>query len=301
MKELRLKRQVLEKKDWVRRSASEEDFKTLITEPCLLIDEDSGEIKVIYDHLDFNTDYIVSALRRVKYSVGKRARGLVSTSRIFGYRPRNEMRQDYCSSTSMAAEQPREHSVVAQLGKNLEKYYQKHNPEMYAKHKELSQSKIKKEWRIEGDSIFTSGIINKNNPLKYHHDTGNFSDVYSMMVVFKGSTEGGYLCLPEYGVAFALPNNSLFLFDGQSLLHGVTPIKNTSSLSYRYSVVYYTLKRMWQCLEINDEIKRIREVKTTRERIRMNEPLTEEEKRLKVERADGLAERNKGYAKEETP
>lgn len=299
MKTLRLKRQELNKKDWVRRSASEGDYTTLISEPCLLVDEDSGEIKVIYDHLNLDTDSIVRALRRVKYSVGKRARGLVSTSRIFGYRPRNEMRQDYCSSTSMSKEQPREHNVVATLALQLEKVYEKYNPEMYAKHAGLSRDKIRKDWRIENESIFTSGIINKNNPLKYHFDTGNFADVYSMMVVFKGSTEGGYLCLPEYGVAFSLPNNSLLMFDGQSILHGVTPIKNTSSLSYRYSVVYYTLKRMWQCLEIKEEVDRIRKTKTLREQVRMNVPMNEEHARIKRERADGLGERNKGYAREE--
>src|SRR6185436_1393121 len=255
MKTIRLKRKALEKKDWVRRSAQESDYATLITEPCLLVDDETGEIKVIYDHLDFDTTDIVKALRRVKYSVGKRARGLLSTSRIFGYRPRNEMRQDYCSSTSMSREQPKEHNIVAKLALELEKVYAKYNPEVYARHKELSKDKIRNEWRIEKDSIFTSGIINKNNPLKYHHDTGNFSDVYSMMVVFKGNVEGGYLALPEYDVAFELPNNSLFMFDGQGLLHGVTPIKHTASFGYRYSIVYYTLKRMWQCLEIKDEVQ----------------------------------------------
>lgn len=281
MKTITLHRKKLDKKDWVKRSAQESDYKTLITEPCLLVDADTGEIKVIYDHLDMDTDAIVRALRRVKYSVGQRARGLKSTSRIFGYRPRNEMRQDYCSSTSMASAQPKEHQMVAQLALKLEEVYKRYNQEMYAKHQKLSQEKIREDWRIEGQSLFTSGIINKNNPLKYHFDTGNFSDVYSMMVVFKGSVEGGYLALPEYDVAFALPNNSLFMFDGQGILHGVTPIKYTSGFGYRFSVVYYTLKRMWQCLEIGEEVQRIRQTKTAKERTRMEVPLTQEERDLR--------------------
>jgi hypothetical protein len=284
MKTLRLKRKVLDKKEWVKRSAQEGDYSTLITEPCLLVDDETGEIKAIYDHLDLDTDPIVKALRRVKYSVGVRARGLKSTSRIFGYRPRSEMRQDYCSSTSMAVEQPKEHELVAKLALDLEKVYAKYNPETFQRHRELSEEKVKKEWRIEHESLFTSGIINKNNPLKYHFDTGNFSDVFSMMVVFKGSVEGGYLSLPEYDIAFELPNNSLFMFDGQGILHGVTPIKYVSAFGYRFSVVYYTLKRMWQCLEIGEEVKRIRESKTLKERTRMENPLTEAERKLRDEK-----------------
>jgi len=131
---------------------------------------------------------------------------------------------------------------------------------------------------MSGESIFTSGIVNENNPLKYHFDTGNFKDVFSCMVVFKNGVENGFLSLPEYDVGFQLPNNSIFLFDGQGILHGVTPITRQTPESYRYSVVYYSLKRMWQCLEIDEELARIRKKKTSRERARANVPLTEEDR-----------------------
>lgn len=281
MKVIKLKKRELDIKDYIKRSAKESDCSLLITEPTTLIDGDTGEIKVVYDLLGLNTDMVVEALKKIKYTKGKRSRGLVSTSRILGFRPRNEMRQDYCSSVSLAIESPREHDLVTGLALQLESVYQKYNAEGYKKHKALTDEKVQKEWRIGNSSVFTSGIINKNNPLKYHFDTGNFTDVYSMMVVFKGGVEGGYLALPEYDCMFALPHNSLFMFDGQGILHGVTPIKYTSPVGYRFSVVYYTLKRMWQCLEINQEIARIREKKTVRERTRLNTSLTESDRLLK--------------------
>lgn len=279
----------LDLKEYIKRSAKETDYDTLITEPTILMVD--GEIKVVYDHLNFDTTNIVDALRRVKYATGKRSRGLVSTSRILGYRPRNEMRQNYCSTTSLAGEAPQEHKIVADFAIQLEQFYKKYNPSGYENHRNMAEQKIRKAWRIEGESIFTSGIINKNNPLKYHFDTGNFTDVYSMMTVFKAGVEGGYLALPEYGVAFALPNNSVFMFDGQGILHGVTPIKYTSPAGYRYSVVYYTLKRMWQCLEINEEIARVRQEKTIKERVRMEVPLTEADRILKEEKRAMLKDR----------
>lgn len=281
MKTITLKRIKLDKKDFIKRSAKEEDCSLLITEPTILLDEDTQEIKAIYDVLDLDTSDVVSSLKKIRYVKGKRSRGLVSTSRIFGYTPRNEIRQDYCSSTSLAREAPKDHAVIAQLALKLEEYYKRYNGQGYEKHLSLAQNQVNEAWRIGGESIFTSGIINKNNPLKYHFDTGNFNDVYSMMIVFKGGVEGGYLSLPEYDCKFYLPENSLFMFDGQGLLHGVTPIKYTKPSAYRFSIVYYTLKRMWQCLEIKDEIKRINEKKTKRERIRMNVPMTQEERDLK--------------------
>lgn len=293
MRIIKLKRIELNPRDFIKRSAKEEDTSILITEPTTLIDEESGEIKVIYDLLSLDTTAVVEALKQIRYIKGKRSRGLFSTSRVIGYTPRNEIRQDYCSSTSLAKEDPHKHAVITQLALKLEEYYKKYNKEGYEKHLQLSEKEIKKEWRIGHKSVFSSGIINKNNPLKYHFDTGNFPDVYSMMVVFKGGVEGGYLSLPEYDVKFELPDNSIFMFDGQGILHGVTPIKYTSPIGYRFSVVYYTLKRMWQCLEIDEELARIRQIKTGRERVRMDNPLTEADREKKKENEKMLKGRYK--------
>lgn len=279
MDTLRLKKKDLNLKDFVKRTALEEDASVLIEKPTIVLDEANGETKIIYDNLDFDTSEIVRALRGITYHEGQRSRGLTSRSRIFGYRPRLEMRGDFCSSTSMAREYPNEHALVTDLALRLESYYEKYHQAGYLRHKGLAEEKVKPNYRIsDGKSIFTSGIINKNNPLKYHYDTGNFNNVYSCMVVFKNDVEGGALAIPEYGVRFKLPNNSIFLFDGQSILHGVTPIKFSCADSYRYSIVYYSLKRMWQCLEIDDELARVRMRKTQRERVRMENPLTEDDR-----------------------
>lgn len=288
MKTLELKNRNLNYKDFIKRSAVESDYETLIRESCVGVE--NGEIKFIYQELDWDTRDIVDALKKIKYHEGKRSRGLVSRSRIFGYRPRLEMRTDFCSSTSLASESPDEHALVCSLAKRIEELYQNTHPEGFKRHADVTAEKVKGEWRIE-NSIFTSGIINKNNPLKYHFDTGNFNGVYSCMPVFKSGVKGGYLSLPEYGIAVELKNNSIFMFDGQSIMHGVTPITYESPLSYRYSIVYYSLKRMWQCLEIDEELARVRQKKTKRERLRMQEPLTEEEKLLKVKNVENLKKR----------
>ena len=48
------------------------------------------------------------------------------------------------------------------------------------------------------------------------------------------------------------------MFEGQNILHGVTPFEKLSSDSFRVTIVYYSLKEMWKCLEVDDEIVRAR-------------------------------------------
>lgn len=293
MKILKRKRKELNLPDYIKRTALESDYSLLIEEPTTIVDEDTGEIKIVFDFLEgIDTQPIVRALKTIKYHEGKRARGLTSRSRIFGYRPRLEMRADFCSSTSLASEAPAEHALVSDFALTLEEYYKRNNSGGYDFHRALADQKVKPAYRMSGKSIFTSGIINKNNPLKYHFDTGNFKDVYSCMVVFKGNgVNGGYLSVPEYDVGFKLPNDSIFLFDGQGILHGVTPIKFESADSYRFSIVYYSLKRMWQCLEVDEELARVRLRKTQRERTRVSVPLTEEDRERKEKNRAALKDR----------
>lgn len=276
MKILELKNKNLDYKQFIKRSALETDYDYLITEPTIGVE--NGEIKFVYDYIPDSvpTADIVSSLKNISYHEGKRARGLVSRSRIFGFRPRLEMRADFCSATSLAVEFPKEHDLVCNFASTIENIYKRNHPDGFAYHKGLSDERLKNSYRIKG-SVFTSGIINKNNPLKYHFDTGNFTKVYSCMPVFKSGIKGGHLALPEYGVGIELKDRSIFMFDGQGIMHGVTPIKQESPMSYRYSVVYYTLKRIWQCLEIDEELARIRSKKTKREKERMNMPAEKEE------------------------
>ncbi len=254
-------------KDYKKRSALEPDATTFITEDTLVTE--NGKPIILYKKLtELDTSAIRWAVRTIKYRKNKRTSGLVTQSRIFGYSPRIPMRQDYCSSTLLSKEQPKQHFIVANFAKDLAKYYAEFFPDIFEQHQELVMDKVKKDWIIP-ESPFTSGIVNKNNPLKYHFDAGNFKDVFSNMIVFKKDVEGGHLACPEYNLMFAVEDNSVVIFDGQKILHGVTPIIKKSPDAYRYSVVYYSLQGMWKCQVITDEIARIREVKKQREWRRM--------------------------------
>lgn len=252
--------------DYKLRTASKSDFATLVTDPVTIMD--GNEVKVVYDKIPFDVEKYRDAVLRIKYQESERTAGLKTVSRIFGYSPRNTLRKDFCSTTSLSGDHPEEHDLICELGEKIAAHYLATAPDVYLSHKQVAGEKLRTEWMIPG-TPFTSGIINKNNPLKYHFDTGNFKQVFSCMVAFKKGCEGGHLSLPEYDLGLEIGDATVLLFDGQEILHGVTPFKLLEEDGYRYTVVFYSLRRMWQCLTVTDEVARIRNVKTERERKRL--------------------------------
>lgn len=272
MKTVEIKRKEVDYADYVKRSAHEDDYETLITEDCLVTED--GKPKILYAKLDKDlTKYVRQAVKNIRYQSSTRTNGLKTTSRIFGYNPRNVLRKDFCSATSLAVESPNEHAIICDFGAELAKLYADHFPEVYKTHEEVTNTKMQHEWTLD-QTPFTSGIVNKNNPLKYHFDSGNVKDVLSNMVVFKNGTGGGYLSCPEFNVGFEVADNTVILFDGQNILHGVTPIQKKHPRGYRYSIVYYTLQQIWNCEALDLEMARVRNVKAKREMKRI-EPETD--------------------------
>lgn len=277
MNKIEIERKEVDYKDYVKRSALETDYDTLITDSTIVTE--NGEPKILYAKMDpEKTKYIRQAVKNIRYEESKRSGGLKTRSRIFGYSPRNTMRKDFCSATSLAVESPLEHKIICDFGQELSELYADNFPDVYKRHEDVTKERMKDEW-VLGDTPFTSGIVNKNNPLKYHFDSGNVKNVLSNMVVFKNGVEGGYLACPEFNVGFEVADNTVILFDGQNILHGVTPIKNRHPKGYRYSVVYYTLQQIWSCLAMDEEIARIRNVRVDREKRRATGEVPESLKR----------------------
>lgn len=268
MKKVKIKRKELNCKEFIRRKAKQSDYKKLITEDTVVIDADSNKPVILYCTLDKDTIPLERQLNKLKFGSGKRTRGLKSSSSIFGYRPRNEIRQDYCSATAWALNNPESHAVVCSFAEEMERLYKEFLTESFEVHKNLISDKVLDDYKIN-DTIFTSGITNKNSALAYHFDTGNFKDCMSAMITIKRDVSGGYLSIPEYDIGLELKQGSVLIFNGQDIMHGVTPINFYTPKAYRYTMVYYSLSRIWQCEPIDDEIARVRNVKHKREQKRL--------------------------------
>lgn len=260
MQTITIRKRKIDFTQYVQRRASDADCSTLLKDEFKLVDEESGNVVALYckpDNESQRFDDIFDACKDVRYQQSYRTSGLKTTSRIFGFNPRNAIRKDFCSITSFAVEQPDLHSRVLAGGALAAKYYALHNAELYDEHLETTRAKVTATFQIP-DVPFTSGIINDNNPLCYHFDSGNFKNVWSAMIVLKHKIAGGHLAMPEYDVACEVAGNSIFYFDGQSILHGVTPIQKLQEDSRRFSIVYYSLRAMWDCRPLREEIARAR-------------------------------------------
>lgn len=262
MKTIEVYKRDINLKDYKRRSALEKDCSRLINEDCIITDK--GTPIIYYGKTHVDTSALRWAVNTIKYHKDERTLGLVSNSTVFGYMPRRVLLADYCHASSMASKFPKQHYIITSFLKELENVYEEYFPETYERHKQIIKERIKDEWKMD-NSVFTSGIVNKNNQLKYHHDRGNFKGVLSNMVCFKKGVKGGRLSIPEYDIKLEISDNTLVIFDGQEILHGVTPIKKTHPKGYRYTIVYYSMEQMWKCDSLNEETARIRKVKKERE------------------------------------
>lgn len=261
-------RRLIKPRDYRYRSAAEGDCPQHVTSPGIFT-EHGRVMLVTVDLKAIGVDLqpMVELLKEVQFDDHRRTSGLPSTSRVFGFEPRRALRKDFCGTTSLASAHPAAHAALVKAASICEDAYKLTNPSLYAQHVEITRNKVLATWHLN-NGVFTSGIVNKNNPLPYHYDTGNFASVWSAMLVFKGpGLTGGHLAVPQYDRCFTLPDHTLFMFDGQGLMHGVTPIAAPPG-SYRYSVVFYSLRMMWACLPPEQELARIRTVKTQRERRR---------------------------------
>jgi hypothetical protein len=256
MKRFQLSRKEIDAKKLQRRTAQESDTSLIYDEPGVY-ELDSKPV-IIYGRLEERHKDILWAVKTLGMQTATRETSKDGSSRIFGFRPRITIGSgNFCSVTSAFETHPEQHKIICEFGKTLDRVYKKNAPKVYQKHQRLLAEFIKKDWRIPGTS-FTSGIVNRNNPLLYHYDKGNLFDVMSCMVVFRHLCEGGFLSIPEFGARWLLNDRSYFLFDGQSCLHGVTPIQKLNQKAYRYSVVYYALRKMQECGTREEELCRVR-------------------------------------------
>lgn len=268
MKRLDLKKREVDLDFYKVNRPAREHFSELISEPVAIYENDV--LRVIYDVPGYLDDYMASlrwAVKTIKYSKARRSAGLNSVMRTFGYAPRHTSRHDFCHVAALAREFPKQHKVLCDFAEPLTEVYAEWNPAFHDLHHQATQENVLPEYQLMG-GVFTSGIVNKTTALGYHFDAGNVRDVWSNMVVLREFTKGGYLSVPEYDLGFELPDGAILLFDGQALLHGVTPIVKTRSTGYRYSVVYYSLRQMWNCLTIDEELARARKMATERARKR---------------------------------
>ena len=249
---------------------SDSDYDRVITAPARLVDADTGEVVASLFEAPAGHAELRRALRRVKCGLADRTSGMFTRARTFGAMPRRPLRQNFCNRASLDNQQPAEFEVLERWGEKASAIVRSAWPDAWERSEAFVQS-IPREWTLSGE-IFTSGIVNQTTALRYHRDRGNFKDNVSAMYVFKRDCDGGHLVLPEYRVALAFDKPSILVFEGQNVVHGVSPLRLRSNLGYRYSLVYFAMKGLLKCGTCSEELDRIRTLRAAKEAKRAATP-----------------------------
>ena len=216
-----------------------------------------GEVAIVYGNLGKDYMTVRSILGSINYESNTRMslikkdkdgrmdrKNAIRTNDIsFGYRPSNYYRGLCAGAMPFNTRYPNWYKALCALGGDLLGKYKQYGWEKYGEHCTTLFNEIDPEWRIDG-TPFTQGIINGNFALPYHYDAKNFPGNWSCMAVLTNQSKGGSLVIPSLDLEIKLGDGTFLLFDGQAIMHGVTPIKLTHTTSYRYSVVYYSVIRM---------------------------------------------------------
>lgn len=234
----------------------------VISEPSIFR-EDDGTFVGIYlpDVLIGGGQEYASRLYGLKYAQSDRLSGISSSSLIFGSAPRDPIKNLAARKCAFNRENPEAFEDLIFLGSLAESHFSREASAEWAGHVRSMES-VAPYWHMPR-SRFTSGIINNSNQLIYHTDNGNMPGCFSAMYTFRKGVEGGYLHLPEYDAIIENAHNSLLLFDGARVLHGVTPFQRAASMAKRITIVFYVLEKMSKCCANEaEEVKYMNKART---------------------------------------
>ncbi len=236
-----------------------------VIKPGTVIKSDSGESLIIFGRLEKKQNQIKAVLPRVKYQNNARlsrqhvkSENIRSSDISFGFKPKRPVFGLPASACHLNGEEPKLYSSLMDLGVNLQNLYEIWSPKIYSRQTELMHQ-IGDQWKIPG-TFFTQGIINDTVGLDYHYDRGNIVGCWSCMAVFLRDISGGELVIPALNLSLGIEDDTFVMFDGQSLLHGVAPIKKTSKFGRRFSIVYYAIEAMKNCGTYDEELKKMRQI-----------------------------------------
>jgi len=223
----------------------------------------SGELILGYYKCPENIFKIAKEIcKNTKPTKSTRTRhGVPQLSTVYGPLPRIPIREDYCRFSAKSKEEKNNYLKAIKLNELLAEFYKEKHNSLYEK----AFKKVKEEVNADyftANTPWTNVNINLNQVIKYHVDNGNNPEDLSNVLIVKEGVDGGFLDCPELGLTLHQGNGWICFFRGQELLHGVTPCSFKGKTSFRCSIVNYTLKNLKHCYPYEQELKRLKEVKT---------------------------------------
>lgn len=248
------------------------DDDLVLREDTAIVDARTGEVVVVYMvPAKRLATQLANALARVGWEQGgwdrdffgpnasttTRLSGVVVTHATFGYQPPVPMRRRWaCCRSQFNDKNPDAMAVLTEFCRLAEHVFRIQASEVHDRTASRVRDLIAPAWLI-GGTPWTSGVINKTAALPYHRDQSNVPGSWSAMLGCRREVEGGMLHLADYNVYLPVEHGSITIMDGQSVTHGVTPLRLKASRGFRYTVVTYAKTAMGKCSpDPADELRR---------------------------------------------
>lgn len=180
-----------------------------------------------------------------KYGISRKeamARNTVQMSTILGaVLAKPHLRRPYNSVSQVHTHKKAKTFIKAMLlaGLESEKLIKQYMPEQYESQKKQIEETTLPKYRF--GNLFTSSISNFNIAAAFHQDRGNLKNTVNAILTKRKDTDGGALCVPDFGHTFEQANNSLLVYPAWYNLHGVTKIIKHNEDAYRNSLIFYPL------------------------------------------------------------
>lgn len=173
-------------------------------------------------------------------------------SSLVGYSDKSLIR-NYCRKTAFTQKYFEKFQMGVPFVEYIDRLYEELCPVHYKRQKAIATGTNRN--YVIADTAFTTVTVNKNFATAVHKDTGDFTEGFGNLIVYKeGNYDGSYFCLPEYAVAIDLQNTDILFVDVHRW-HGNTPFKNMSEDYMRISFVMYYREYMYKCKSPSDELK----------------------------------------------
>jgi hypothetical protein len=172
------------------------------------------------------------------------------SSGIMGYIDSSNWRSP-CRQTAFNVEHQQDFIKGKPYIEKISRAYKKYVPEAYQKQYEAS---MKSPNHIIENTVFSTVTVNKNFQTALHVDRGDFIGGFgNISVVERGSYDGGYTVMPQYGIAFDVRQGDVLFLDVHKY-HCNTPITLHTEDSMRLSFVCYLRRNMHKCDSVDPMI-----------------------------------------------
>lgn len=261
MKELLIDRKLTSEQaaEWANRRVVPSEPYDVIDMPALFRDRLTGDPVALLARADpEDVERLTGAIHAYRGHFGGvvRAGGMRSKSATFGFSGPSPVMQRFApSAAAWAWQHPESHDAVAGYASKLREMFLRLGPEVPVGANETTRLKINEDWRM-GDTCWTSGIVNDTAGLYYHYDRNNVPSTWSAMITLRAGTKGGHLHIADYDLTMSCRNGDLLFFPGMDLIHGVTPITESLKGGYRFTAVYYSVKRFLKMASSAESLER---------------------------------------------